>query len=931
MSQQPNYQPLSTDDEHRLQSQGQQPSYQPYTPAGMPQNFPPPPPGPIPASAFGPSQPYQPAPPPQQGQPLQGSYYAAPQQPASYQYQAPQQFNPQAAPGSFQPSASYYNSPGGYGDMGGGPSQGGFKAPLRGTTTLRRTQPARVVQKEVELSENGNFVIEVPVSKHLLEDVPYKQGTEFTHLRYTAATCDPNDFPNQYTLRAKEYGRNIKIAVVVTMYNEDDVLFGKSYTAIMKNIAYLCTGRCAGWDKDGWKEIVVCIVSDGRAKCNPLTLNVLGVMGCYMDGLAKASVNGKAVSAHIFEFTNQISVRRDLSIRKPGDEAKDGLRLVPCQTIFLLKEKNAKKINSHRWFFKAVCDQLRPEVCILIDVGTKPTKQSFFHLYRAFERNPNVAGACGEIAAELGPYMKKVINPIVAVQNFEYKMSNILDKPLESVFGYISVLPGAFSAYRYTALQGEPLKCYFKGENPHGKDVKEANMYLAEDRILCFELVVKSESQNVLKYVKSARAETDVPDTLSDLIKQRRRWLNGSFFASLHATMNFQRIFKSGHTGGRKAILMMEFIYNAVNLLFSWFNLGNFFLSFYFLFNVAANQTEAECRLAGVENKDDPFYPNGDRVFGVVKTVYIFSIVTMFIASLGNRPEGSKVLYLSMSIIFALLMAMMLFMGIWTVKVSIAAYNSSLEGQGSTIGTFSRYVVNTPAFRDIVISLLSTYGLYLVSSVLFLDPWHIVTCMMQYLFMLPSFINILMVYAFCNLHDVSWGTKGIDAASELKDVSVKTNKDGSKVATVEVPSDENDADHEWEGLTKELAKQRAGLQNRKEEEKKDAKTEQDDFFKQFRTNTLMLWLLSNGILVYVFTTPQIVKAIFPNAVEKKSVNPYLTFLFWSVAVLSFIRFLCSFIYLVGWWMEGLEDAGKRNPLRSAANNIKKAVETDNPA
>jgi cellulose synthase/poly-beta-1,6-N-acetylglucosamine synthase-like glycosyltransferase len=48
-------------------------------------------------------------------------------------------------------------------------------------------------------------------------------------------------------------------------------------------------------------------------------------------------------------------------------------------------------------------------------------------------------------------------NPLVAAQNFEYKMSNILDKPLESVFGFISVLPGAFSAYRYIAVQNDPV------------------------------------------------------------------------------------------------------------------------------------------------------------------------------------------------------------------------------------------------------------------------------------------------------------------------------------------------------------------------------------------------------------------------------------------------------------------------------------------
>lgn len=136
-------------------------------------------------------------------------------------------------------------------------------------------------------------------------------------------------------------------------------------------------------------------------------------------------------------------------------------------------------------------------------------------------------------------------------------MSNILDKPLESCFGYVSVLPGAFSAYRLKAIQGKPLEEYFRGDHSlaerlgpngiNGMGIFKKNMFLAEDRILCFELAAKAGEKWTLSYVKPSKAETDVPEEASELISQRRRWLNGSIAASVYSLYHFFRIYRSKH------------------------------------------------------------------------------------------------------------------------------------------------------------------------------------------------------------------------------------------------------------------------------------------------------------------------------------------------------------------------------------------------
>ncbi|KAL1917473.1 uncharacterized protein VTP21DRAFT_3866 [Calcarisporiella thermophila] len=759
----------------------------------------------------------------------------------------------------------------------------------------QNSQKARNRQsiRHVELV-NGNLVLDCRVPEKVLRNVNYTSGEEFTHMRYTAVTCDPDDFVKErYTLRPRLMGRQTELFIVMTMYNEDDELFLKTMNAVIKNVAHLCSRtRSKTWSQDGWQKIVACIVSDGRNKIHPRVLKVLGAMGVYQDGIAKSEVAGNPVTAHLFEYTTQTML--DSHMQLHGTDKCP----VPVQVLFCLKEQNKKKLNSHRWFFNAFAPLLNPNVCILLDVGTKPSSTSIYHLWKAFDRNPHVGGACGEICAELGSGWNNLMNPLVASQNFEYKMSNILDKPLESVFGYISVLPGAFSAYRYKALQDSapgvgPLASYFKGEMLHGSsadaNIFEANMYLAEDRILCFELVAKRNESWLLKYVKSAKAETDVPDNLPEFISQRRRWLNGSFFAAVYGTAHFFRIYGSGHNPLRKLLLTFEFLYNGINLFFNWFALGNFYLAFFFLGNASTPSLvckEDACVKLSREGIPDPFFGRGEDIFPFARNLYIMVIVIIFISAMGNRPQGSKWLYRICVVLFAIIMGIMLYISGFAIWKTVSTAGG--------IKDIPNLVKTQPIFRDMIISLGSTYLLYFVSSFLHMEPWHMFTSFIQYLFLMPSYINILMVYAFCNTHDVSWGTKGDNGAASLGAAQVTKMENGKQVVKVEVPTEQHDINQAYEEMLKELA-----VPEVKEKQKRDAKTKQEDYYKLFRTNLVLSWAFSNALLIIIMTSSRVNEFIsHKNPDASKTYNPYLTFIFWSVAFLSAVRFVGCVSYLI---------------------------------
>ena len=96
----------------------------------------------------------------------------------------------------------------------------------------------------------------------------------------------------------------------------------------------------------------------------------------------------------------------------------------PLQVIFAIKEKNGGKLHSHLWFFMGFVSQLNPKYTVLLDVGTVPHRNALTQMYIGCEEDPQIGGACGEIAVRnMRPW-----NYLDSIQAFEYITNHCLDK-----------------------------------------------------------------------------------------------------------------------------------------------------------------------------------------------------------------------------------------------------------------------------------------------------------------------------------------------------------------------------------------------------------------------------------------------------------------------------------------------------------------------
>lgn len=165
----------------------------------------------------------------------------------------------------------------------------------------------------------------------------------------------------------------------------------------------------------------------------------------------------------------------------------------------------------------------------------------------------------------------------------------------------------------------------------------------------------------------------------------------------------------------------------------------------------------------------------------VIIWIFYGTVGLQFILALGNRPKGEPLMYKISFCIFAFVAYYLLVCAF--VLVGKAFSNVDFSNDPTVADKIKDFVSGSNGV--ILAALASTFGVYIVSSLLYLDFWHMITSFAQYIAIAPSLVMILNVYAFCNLHDVSWGTKEVAKADALPSVKSSAPGAGDKEAFVE--------------------------------------------------------------------------------------------------------------------------------------------------
>lgn len=532
-----------------------------------------------------------------------------------------------------------------------------------------------------------------------------------------------------------------EIACCLTLYNEPAVALLVSMAALLRNIRLLR-------GKPGANALTLCIIADGERALAPSSREALTSLGLldqhqgreFADlRVYERTVSSTAVEALLArldptdaENRNWLEIHRD-SLPGPDDGAgspEEAERTVTMRVLACLKKENAGKLNSHCWFFDVLCPAFNPRYCLQMDAGTAPRPDAIHRLVAALDADQDIGAAASMILV----HTSREGGSLLHLWQFgDFALQKLIEWPAEMLCGYLTVIPGQFCIFRWSALskvvpqetaegspwvppsrKSAPLEKYFRGMNALG--AFESNMFLAEDRILGFEILAQRDSRWRLHYENTAVAITDSCDSIPELFRQRRRWTNSTF------TCNLWLVTKVGsylrNSAARPLEKLRTFLavpWLILNMAFQWFLPALLLLCFKQFVDDVALRTGAS----------STYHLAATLAYGAFIGLLLLQTF-LYVSKPGRILEP-------VFRIFSFL--------------QIALFATAL--------VFSHGLLLVAFCLESLVALVCALA---YSRSLFTTLLKVIV---PYTFLRPAMMLTINTYSLCNLHNCSWGTKGL--------------------------------------------------------------------------------------------------------------------------------------------------------------------------
>ena len=147
---------------------------------------------------------------------------------------------------------------------------------------------------------------------------------------------------------------------------------------------------------------------------------------------------------------------------------------------------------------------------------------------------------------------------ITLLQDMEYVHGQLFERTVETACGSVTCLPGALTMLRFSSFR-TMAKYYFEDKAEKCTDLFDyGKCHLGEDRWLTHLFMVGAKKPYQIQMCPSAFCKTEAVQTISSLVKQRRRWFLG-FITNEVCMMTDRRLWRK-----YPLLLVVRFMQNTI-------------------------------------------------------------------------------------------------------------------------------------------------------------------------------------------------------------------------------------------------------------------------------------------------------------------------------------------------------------------------------